>query len=81
MFRGTEAAHFIEYAIFFRLLIRGPLEGRPVLAMALCAAYALTDEGHQVFVAGRGASLYDVALDSTGAMFPSFLRNAISELV
>jgi VanZ family protein len=76
-----KAAHFTEYAIFFWLLIRGPLEGRPVLAMALCVAYALTDEGHQIFVAGRGASLYDVALDSTGAMFSSFLRNAISELV
>ncbi len=49
--------------------------------MALCVAYALTDEGHQVFVAARGASLYDVALNSTGAMFTSFLRNAISELV
>jgi VanZ family protein len=49
--------------------------------MALCVAYALTDEGHQIFVTGRGASLYDVALNSTGAMFSSFLRNAISELV
>ncbi|SRR5579885_116199 len=76
-----KAAHFAEYGILFWLLIRGPLKGRPFLAMALCVAYALTDEGHQFFVPGRTASLYDVALDSTGAMFSGFLRAAISELV
>lgn len=76
-----KAAHFTEYGVLFWLLIRGPMRGRPLVAMAICVAYAMTDEGHQIFVAGRTASMYDVALDSTGAMFSGFLRAAITELI
>ena len=75
-----KSAHFTEYAILFWLLIRGPLKERPLMAMAVCVVYALTDEAHQIFVLGRTASIYDVALDSTGAMFSGFLRSALSEL-
>ena len=76
-----KAAHFTEYGILFWLLIRGPMAQRPYLALMLCVVYALTDEGHQVFVPGRTASLYDVALDSTGALFSHFLTTAIAEIV
>jgi|SRR5208282_512233 len=76
-----KSAHFTEYAILFWLLVRGPFKGRPFAAMALCVGYAFLDEGHQMFVPGRNASLYDVALDSTGAMFSGFLRAAISEII
>ena len=76
-----KAAHFTEYGVLFWLLVRGPMRGRPLIAMAICVAYALTDEGHQIFVAGRTASMYDVALDSSGAMFSGFLRAAISEVI
>ena len=58
----------------------GPMKERPYLALMLCVVYALTDEGHQVFVPGRTASLYDVALDSTGALFSHFLTTAIAEI-
>ncbi len=75
-----KAAHFTEYGILFWLLIRGPMAQRPYLALMLCVVYALTDEGHQVFVPGRTASLYDVALDSTGALFSHFLTTAITEI-
>jgi VanZ family protein len=75
-----KAAHFTEYGILFALLVRGPMKARPYLALMLCVIYALTDEGHQVFVPGRTASLYDVALDSTGALFSHFLTTAIAEL-
>jgi len=75
-----KAAHFTEYGVLFWLLVRGPMRRRPLIAMAICVAYALTDEGHQIFVAGRTASMYDVALDSSGAMFSGFLRAAISEV-
>jgi VanZ family protein len=75
-----KAAHFTEYGILFWLLIRGPMAQRPYLALMLCVVYALTDEGHQVFVPGRTASLYDVALDSTGALFSHFLTTAIAEI-
>lgn len=73
-------AHFTEYGILFLLLVRGPMQGRPYAALMLCVAYALLDEGHQSFVPGRTASLYDVALDSTGALFTRFLHAAVSEL-
>ncbi|HUA33658.1 MAG TPA: VanZ family protein [Candidatus Binataceae bacterium] len=75
-----KAAHFTEYCILFWLLIRGPMAGRPYQALMLCVIYAMLDEGHQIFVPGRTASLYDVALDSTGALFSRFLNAAVQEL-
>jgi len=75
-----KAAHFTEYGILFWLLVRGPMKERPYLALMLCVVYALTDEGHQAFVPGRTASLYDVALDGTGALFSHFLTTAIAEI-
>jgi VanZ family protein len=73
-------AHFTNYAILFWLLIRGPLEGRPYVALGCCIIYAFLDEGHQIFVPGRTASLYDVALDSSGALFSRFLNSAVDDL-
>jgi VanZ family protein len=75
-----KAAHFTNYAILFWLLIRGPLRGRPYLALGCCVLYAMLDEGHQIFVPGRGASLYDVALDSSGALFSRFLNLAVEDV-
>jgi hypothetical protein len=74
-------AHFTNYAILFWLLIRGPMAGRPISAFALCVAYAFFDEGHQIFVPGRTPSLYDVALDSSGALFSRFLNQAVADPV
>ena len=76
-----KSAHFTEYAVLFWLLIRGPMAARPYMALMLCVAYALSDEGHQIFVPGRTASLFDVALDSSGALFSHFLIAAITEIV
>ena len=75
-----KAAHFTEFGVLFWLLVRGPMAQRPYLALMLCVVYALADESHQVFVPGRTASLYDVALDSTGALFTHFLTTAIAEI-
>jgi VanZ family protein len=72
-----KAAHFTNYAVLFWLLIRGPLKQRPYLALTCCVIYAFLDEGHQIFAVGRGASLYDVALDSSGALFSRFLNAAV----
>jgi VanZ family protein len=79
-FLVRKTAHFSEYGVLFWLLIRGPMAERPYLAVMLCVVYALTDEGHQAFVPGRSASLYDAALDSSGALFSHFLITAITEL-
>ena len=74
-------AHFTEYGILFLLLIRGPMRGHTLWALAACAAYALLDEGHQMFVPERTASLYDVALDFSGALFSHFVSSGVAELV
>jgi VanZ family protein len=67
-------AHFTEYAIlgglWFRAFTRG--SGRPAgtaawTALAVSVAWAALDEGHQLFVSSRTASLGDVALDAGGA--------------
>ena len=75
-----KAAHFTNYGILFWLLIRGPMAGRPYAALGFCVFYALLDEGHQIFVPGRSASLYDVAIDSSGALFSRFLNEAVAEI-
>ncbi len=75
-----KAAHFTNYAILFWLLVSGPLRARPYFAFGLCVLYAFLDEGHQMFVPSRGPSLYDVALDSTGALFSRFLHAALIEI-
>jgi VanZ family protein len=75
-----KAAHFTNYGILFWMLIRGPMAGRPCTALALCVCYAFLDEGHQILVPGRTPSLYDVALDSSGALFSRFLNAATGEL-
>jgi VanZ family protein len=76
-----KSAHFTEYSILFWLLLRGPMAGRPYLALAVCALYAFSDEGHQIFVPGRTASIYDVGIDFSGALFSRFLHLAIIEIV
>ncbi len=76
-----KTAHFVEYGILFWLLVRGPMRGRPYVALATCVIYAALDETHQIFVPGRGPSVFDVALDSTGALFSRYLNAALAELV
>ena len=75
-----KSAHFFEYGVLFWLLVRGPMAGRPYLALGVCVVYAALDESHQILVPGRTPSIYDVALDSTGALFSRFLNAAIAEL-
>ena len=75
-----KSAHFTNYAILFWLLVSGPLRTRPYVAFGLCVAYAMLDETHQIFVPGRTPTLYDVALDSTGALFSRFLHAAVVEV-
>ncbi|MFZ0887737.1 MAG: VanZ family protein [Candidatus Binataceae bacterium] len=75
-----KGAHFGEYVILFWLMVRGPMARRPHLALAICAVYALLDEGHQIVVPGRTASFYDVGLDFSGALFSRYLHLAVVEI-
>jgi len=49
-----------------------------VWAILLAGLYGATDEFHQLFVAGRGASLMDVMIDTVGAALGSGVRVMIS---
>jgi VanZ family protein len=59
-------AHLSEYALLGLLLARAVR--RPGLAVALAAAYAVTDELHQTFVEGRHGAPLDVGIDTLGAL-------------
>jgi VanZ family protein len=80
-FLVRKLAHFTEYGVLFLLLVRGPLRGRAGWAVVICALYAMTDEFHQIFVPLRTPSIYDVALDATGALFTCFLYGGLTELI
>jgi len=68
-------AHVTEYGIFTMLLYGSaqderPFDWRPRRALGcvlVAGAYSLTDELHQIFVPGRGPSLADCGIDTTGA--------------
>ena len=59
-------AHLLEYAVLGALLFRAL--GREPLAVALGAAYAVTDEVHQAFVPGREAAPVDWLIDTVGVV-------------
>jgi VanZ family protein len=69
-----KCAHVAEYFIFSLLVLEAIRGGRGgwnrkwgIIAIAIAAAYAATDETHQLFVASRGASVVDVLIDTSGA--------------
>ena len=59
-------AHMVEFGLLWFLWWRafGYADPRPAIAIAL--AYAVSDELHQSFVAGRVGSPVDVAIDAAG---------------
>jgi len=61
------SAHFAEYAILFLFLNLGPLRGRPVIAFIVCVGCASLDEALQTLRPTRSGTIFDVALDSSGA--------------
>ena len=69
-FLVRKAAHMSEYAvlaILFGLTIREyKKEPWLLLTLAATAAYAATDEVHQLFVPGRSGQLKDVLIDTAG---------------
>jgi VanZ family protein len=75
-----KGGHVLGYATlavaYWRALGWSP--GRTGLAWALAVLYGITDEVHQLFVAGRGASAGDVALfDASGAILGLWLAGQI----
>ena len=63
--------HAIEYLILSFLLYRAlkiNTKNPQTLAILITIAYAITDEIHQYFVPGRTPSIFDIAIDSFGAV-------------
>ncbi len=61
-----KAGHMAAYGALWLALLHAVGERRPVLATALGLAYAVSDEWHQSFVAGRSGTVTDVAIDALG---------------
>ncbi|MDF2542377.1 MAG: hypothetical protein K0S47_2095 [Herbinix sp.] len=74
-----KGAHFSEYALLaitlaFHFYVWGKRKYKlALLSILLTAAYAATDEFHQLFVAGRSGELKDVGIDTSGAIFGTIL--------
>jgi VanZ family protein len=64
---GRKIIHVSEFAALWLLWLRAlGAPARPGVAAAVTIAYAVTDEFHQHFVAGRVGSPLDVAIDAIG---------------
>lgn len=67
-------AHFMEYAVLgilaYKTLSYLEISNKNIFIYGLffCIFYSLTDEFHQLFVSGRGASIIDCMIDSLGAI-------------
>jgi VanZ family protein len=81
-------AHLSEYAIFCMLLY-GSFSGgqdfswrarKALASLVIAATYSLTDEFHQLFVPGRGASIVDCGIDAAGAALGMLLVYARARL-
>jgi VanZ family protein len=80
VFYVRKIAHLVEYFLLALLLwraMRKPIHGdkRPwswslaAIVVAIAAAYAITDEIHQIFVPNRQGKFLDVFIDTCGAAF------------
>ncbi len=82
-----KCAHFLEYLIlgismFVSVcdLSRWNRWKNAILAFFICAAYAATDELHQMFVQGRSCEVRDILIDSLGALLGVMIAFLISFL-
>ena len=67
-------AHFFAFFVLGMLVANAwrssgkPLRQRMVYSLLVCLPVALSDEGHQLLVPGRGGQMRDVWIDSAGAI-------------
>jgi len=69
-FAVRKCAHFTEYLVLggSAMLMFSEVRLSGLLAWAVGAAYAVTDEFHQLFVAGRSCEVRDMCIDAAGVL-------------
>ncbi len=75
-FVTRKVAHFVEYALLALLAARAFSSSSQqflqrrwfLISLLLVVLYSLSDEYHQSFVQGRGASIYDSFIDMSGGL-------------
>lgn len=76
-----KGSHVLVYGLLAGLTLRAlhlsgqPLPQAAVLAVVIAVCYAITDEYHQSFIAGRSASIMDIGFDLLGAMLACLFLN------
>lgn len=79
-------AHMTEYAILallaYAFYVSMEVKGRKkyLASLATASLYAVTDEVHQLFVAGRSGSFRDVCIDTAGAALALLLVSFIGKI-
>jgi VanZ family protein len=71
---SDKSLHFAAYFMLGLLTVRAVLGGVParvtrrgaMLALLIAIGYGVFDEGHQYFVPGRSADVFDLLADSAG---------------
>lgn len=66
-----KSAHFFTYFTLGILVVNALSPNhfyKYRLALAICVAYAISDEAHQLFIPGRSGEVRDVLIDSAGAL-------------
>lgn len=53
---------------------------RPIISFAICVAYSVSDEIHQLFIPGRSGELRDVFIDSSGALLAILILFLICDI-
>jgi VanZ family protein len=82
-----KSAHMTEYALLSMLLYYSMNRSSDwskrtgLWALLIAAVYSLSDEFHQMFVPGRGPSLFDSGIDTGGAFLGILIVYASSHLL
>lgn len=79
-----KAAHVTEYLILMTFFYKSIQQINPTkagfYALVGTVFYAMTDEFHQLYIIGRSGSVFDVMIDSLGALMFLALKNVISKI-
>lgn len=70
-------AHMTEYGLLWLLWLRALGWRRPWVAALIAIGYAISDEWHQSFIAGRVGSPLDVGIDAAGVLVAAVLTQRL----